>query len=347
MINKDFCMSSYLAFRYIEKEGMDFKENMYHHNYIPLPENERVLVYSAQGMDQLMKEHFSELQHKGIKLGILLSGGMDSANCASYMAGGDAYTFRFIGGRYQEEELLRAEYYAKSYGLKLHYVDIDWSTVENYLEPVMRSKAAPVHSIEPQILQAALQAKADGVEMMVVGESADLIFGGMDQLLGQDWKFDDFKKRYMFINPDEVLVNPVDMSYLFERYRQREFIDFLSFLDDVFAIESSSSYLNAFNTAEMPYIDPYAKMKMGNPLDLDRVRRGESKYLVRELFSLRYPGIAIPEKIPMPRPVDLYFKDWTGPVRAEFKRNIDISRFTGNQKWQLYCLEQFLNLLDK
>jgi len=42
-------------------------------------------------------------------------------------------------------------------------------TVEKYLNDVMIAKAAPVHSIEPQILQAALQAKTDGVDMMIVG----------------------------------------------------------------------------------------------------------------------------------------------------------------------------------
>ena len=50
----------------------------------------------------------------------------------------------------------------------------------------MKAKVAPVHSIEPQILQAALQAKADGIEMMFIGESSELIFGGMDGLLSKD-----------------------------------------------------------------------------------------------------------------------------------------------------------------
>ena len=45
----------------------------------------------------------------------------------------------------------------------------------------------------------------------------------------------------------------------------------------------------------------------------------------------------------MPRPVDTYFADWSGPTRPEFKRNLDMSKFTGNQKWQMWCLERFLN----
>ena len=81
-------------------------------------------------------------------------------------------------------------------------------------------------------------------------------------------------------------------------------------MDEVFSIESSSSYLNAFSVANMPYFDPYARLIMAEPLDLDRVRNGEPKYLIRELMSKKYPDIPVPFKNPMPRPVDEYFKDW-------------------------------------
>ncbi len=342
MINKNFCMSSYLAFRYIEREGMDFYPGLQHEN-IPLPDSKDfTYVRTAAEIDAAIKKVFDSL--KGETLGICLSGGMDSAILASYMPGCDAYTFRFLGGEYQKEELARAEYYAKYYGLNLHYVDIDWNTVQKCLEPVMRVKNAPVHSIEPQLYQAAVQAKADGVTRLIVGESSDLIFGGMDQLLSKDWNVEDFAKRYTFLDPALVLKQPEDISYLYERYRQGDKINFLQFMDDVFSRESSSSYYNAFKTAEMPYTDPYALLRMADPLDLDRVRNGESKYLVRELMQMKYPEIPVPNKVPMPRPVDAYFKDWCGPKRLEFRRDIDISQLTGNQKWQLYCLEQFLNM---
>ena len=274
-----------------------------------------------------------------------MSGGMDSAILASYLSGSEAYTFRFLGGEYQKEELRRAEYYAKYYKLNLHYVDITWETVASYLEPVMKAKSAPVHSIEPQILQAALQAKEDGIEMMFIGESSDLIFGGMDGLLAKDWTFDEFMARYIFTKPEDVLVEPVEMQYLFERYRKEEDkIDFLKFMDDVFSIESSGSYLNAFAVAGMPYYDPYAKLKMADELNLYRVRHGEPKYLIRELMAKKYPEISVPNKTPMPRPVDTYFKNWKGPIRPEFRKDIDMGKFTGNQKWQMYCLEKFLDM---
>ena len=344
MIDKKYCMSSYMAFRYIERDGVDFYDNgKTHKNITPIPNDQRILVETSDDIDREIAKQMRSF--KGKKKGILLSGGMDSAIVASYLSGSDAYTFRFLGGEYQKEELARAEYYAKYYDLNLHYVDISWDTVISHLESVMKTKAAPVHSIEPQILQAALQAKGDGVEIMFVGESSDLIFGGMDGLLAKDWTFDEFMNRYIFTKPEEVLAEPVDMKYLFERYRKDgDRIDFLSFMDDVFSIESSSSYLNAFAVAEMPYYDPYAKLKMAEPLDLYRVRNGEPKYLIRELMAKKYPEIPVPNKVPMPRPVDEYFKTWEGPKRPEFRNDIDMSKYTGNQKWQMYCLERFLNM---
>lgn len=346
MIDKKYCMSSYLAFRYIEKDDVDFYEGMHHSNIIPMPDEEKHPIRTADDIGRTIEESFAATRG-GTKIGILLSGGMDSAILASYLPGAEAYTFRFLGGDYQKEELNRAEYYARTYGLNLHYVDISWKTVENHLDAVMKAKFAPVHSIEPQILQAALQAKADGVELMVVGESSDLVFGGMDQLLSKDWMFEEFVNRYIFTQPADVLLEPVDMSYLFERYRRNgNMIDFQKFMDNVFSIESSSSYLNAFGVAGMPYVDPYASMKMADSLNLYRVRHGEPKYLVRELMAKRYPDIPVPNKVPMPRPVDSYFIDWAGPKRHEFRKDIDISKFTGNQKWQMYCLERFLNMYE-
>ncbi len=343
VIDKNFCMSSYMAFRYIEKDGTEFYPGLHHQNFKPVPDAERILVYTSDDIDREIGKQMEQFRDK--KKGILLSGGMDSAIVASYLSDSDAYTFRFLSGEFQKEELARAEYYAKYYGLKLHYVDISWETVTNHLEAVMKGKGAPVHSIEPQIMQAALQAKADGIEMMFVGESSDLIFGGMDGLLAKDWTFDEFMNRYIFTKPEDVLVEPVSMQYLFERYRvDGDMVDFLKFMDDVFSIESSSSYLNAFAVAGMPYYDPYARLKMADKLDLYRVRHGEPKYLIRDLMAKKYPEIPVPNKVPMPRPVDAYFKTWVGPNRPEFRKDIDLNRFTGNQKWQMYCLEKFLEM---
>ncbi len=346
--DKNYCMSSYIAFRYIEDNNKDFSENKKHQNINPIDIDKRIKCFTSDDIGLNIEKQINMLKQKYNKLGVMLSGGMDSAIVASYMSGCDAYTFRFLGGDFQSEELKRAEYFANYYKLNLHYVDICWETVIKYLDPVMESKCAPVHSIEPQILQAALQAKDDGVDCILIGESSDLVFGGMDGLLAKDWSFEEFVKRYTFLDPSLVLKEPVSMNYLFERYRlPDDKIDFMKFLDDVYSIESSSSYLNAFKVANLDYYDPYAHLIMGDKLDLNRVRNGESKYLIRELMAKRYPEIPVPNKTPMPRPVDEYFKYWEGPKRAEFRDDIDMSKLTGNQKWQLYCLEKFLDNMER
>ena len=348
MIDKDFCLSSYIAFRYIWKDDVEFAEGMEHDLIEPLDVEERFPVASAEEIDREIQKQFDELYRNYKNIGILLSGGMDSAILASYLKpGSNAYTFTSSGTNVFNADEERAAHYCKKFGLQHHFVDISFDDYKELTPIVMENKCAPVHSIEPQIYKAAMMARADGVDLIIVGESSDLIFGGMDKLIAKDWQFDDFVKRYTFLDPELVLSHPVDMSELFEKYRKDgDKIDFMAFMDDIFSIESSSSYLNAFEAAVMPYYDPYAQLIMRDPLDLNRVRNGEPKYLIRALYAMKYPEIPIPDKIPMPRPVDMIFKDWEGPKRPEFRQDIPMEQLTGNQKWQLWCAEQFLNSID-
>lgn len=346
MINKDFCLSSYMAFRYIWKDGVDFVEGFQHKNYRPVDSKERIPVKTSEDIDKEIQKQFDELYSKYDNIGILLSGGMDSANLASYLKpGSHAYTFVSNTGVF-DADLDRAKKYCAKFNLHHHFVDITFEDYKKYTPIVMHHKFAPVSSIEAQIYKGAMMAKEDGVQLMIVGESADLIFGGMDKLISPQWTFDGFVNRYTFLDPKKVLTNPIDQSELYELYRTGEnSIDYMRFMDEVFSIESSSSYLNAFGAAWMPYYDPYAKLIMSEPLDMNRVRNGEPKYLVRGLYAIKYPELEIPFKLPMPRPVDVIFKDWTGPTRPEFRKDIDMSSLSGNQKWQLWCAESFLNII--
>ena len=346
MVDKSYCMSSFLALRFVEDAEKQFFDDLHHQVYKQQPLDRKVFVFDAHDIDIALRNVFRRIEHE--KLGMLLSGGMDSSILASYMPeGSDAYTFRFLRGKYQSDELQRAEYYAKYYHLNLHYVDIDWNTVEQNVDAVMKHKGAPVHSIEPQLYAAALQAKKDGITMLVIGDAADYVFGGMDGLLSKNWSYDQYVKRSIYVDPAEVLKEPYDMNYLFERYRLgKSSIDYLRFYDEVVTDESYASYENAFEAAEIDFIDPYELIKMAKPLDLGRIRNGDTKYLIRDLFRMKYPETTVPLKQPMPRPVDAYFADWEGPKRSEFRDDIEITKYSGNQKWLLYSLERFLNIYD-
>jgi len=197
-----------------------------------------------------------------------------------------------------------------------------------------------------QLLKAAKIAKMNGIEKFIIGESADLIFGGMDKLISKDWLLSDFQARYNFIEPSKVLKDHISVDDIYEKYRLPENkIDFLKFMDEVFSIESSTSYMHAFKIGGIEYLDPYSYMKMALPLDLNRVRNGEPKYMVRELFAKRYPDIEIPAKIPMPRATNQWLKDYK-VSRPEFIEGCT-ENMTGDQKWLCWCLEQFLNMHDR
>ncbi len=344
MVDKNYCSSSYLALRFVEKEGVDFFEGMHHKNALIAPVETHVGVSSAKELDSEIQKVFDAQRSE--KLGIMLSGGMDSACLAAYMPGCDAYTFRFLGGKFEQQELARAEYYAKTYDLKLHYIEISWEDVEKYLPVCFEANHTPVHSIVPQIYKAAITARQDGITRLVLGECADNRFGGLSRALSKDWTFDEFVKFYTYIDPKDVLTDPVDMTYVFEPYRKGENIDFIRFMQTVFAQESETSYVNIAKISGMKWVFPYANLTVKGGLDLARIRQGDTKYLIRELFRMKYPGYPVPEKIPMPRPVDVYFKNWAGPKRPEFRKDIPMEKLTGNQKWQLWCLEAFLNRYD-
>lgn len=347
MEDKNFCLSSYMAFRYLWKDSVDFFIGFRHRNFTPPQLVTRIPVKTSEDIDREIGKQFTDLYSQYAKIGILLSGGMDSANLAAYLKpGSHAYTFTSDTGVF-DDDIQRAKYYCEKFGLVHHLIEITFDDYKKYTPIVMASKNAPVHSIEPQIYKAAIEAKKDGVEMIIVGESADLIFGGMDKLITPEWDYEGFVKRYTFLDPVLVLKNPVPQYELFDKYRVGDAgIDYMRFMDEVFSIESSGSYWNAFGVANLPYYDPYAKLIMADPLDMNRVRNGEPKYLVRGLYSIKYPELNIPFKIPMPRPVDTVFKNWAGPNRKEFRSDIPMDSLTGNQKWQLWCAELFLNLFD-
>lgn len=121
------------------------------------------------------------------------------------------------------------------------------------------------------------------------------------------------------------------------------YIDAHEFLNKNFRPESLGSYYNACDTAGIEFIAPYSLTYLDAPLDYSRIRNGESKYLVREAFQKLYPDLDMPEKIPMPRPVNEWFRNWNGPSRPEFFPHCT-DNMTGDQKWMIYCLERYLNL---
>ena len=51
MVDKKYCMSSYMAFRYIEDANKNFYEGGHHKNITPVPDDQRILVHTVEDID--------------------------------------------------------------------------------------------------------------------------------------------------------------------------------------------------------------------------------------------------------------------------------------------------------
>ena len=343
-INKDYCMSSFLLYRRVVDLDKAFSR-IGCPKTIPLSWDKTPIITSVELEDHL-KQRVSEATADG-KAALALSGGMDSAILAKLMPlGSTAYTFKCTAGNEKTvDETQRAAFYAKECGLNHHIVEITWDDMQKYSTKLMRHKNAPIHSIEVQIYMGGMKAREDGFERIVYGETADVNYGGLSNILSRDWRVGEFIERYAYLKPWMVLKNPkVDFSYV-NQYTKNGFVDLHKYLSEFDIMESINSYINASETAGIGFVAPYADTYLDTPLDYERIRKGDSKYLIREIFERLYPGIEQPAKIPMPRATDQWLKNWDGPKREEFLENC-IENLNGDQRWLVWILEQFLNMID-
>ncbi len=337
-----YCISSYLAFRYVVREREAWKDNL-------TPVLPRLSKKDQTGVSS-SKEIISLLESKlriDNSTGVLLSAGIDSAILASFLPKGTkAYTIRFVSEGAVDESMGAATF-SEKLNLEHTIVDVTWADYVEYTDYLMMQKKSPLHAIEVALYKAALAAKKDGVNKLIVGNGADSTFGGMDKLLSKDWSYEEFKKRYTFVEPMMVVKDYQDVDDTYRAYKIENGIDVPGFLKSVHGIGIVQTFNNAIESAGCDVLTPYELLYLNVPLDIERIRKGESKYLLRSVFETRFPNFEIPDKIPFARPMDNWLMNWKGPQREEFVDSIDINNFTGDQKWIIYCLEQFMNLFDR
>lgn len=184
------------------------------------------------------------------------------------------------------------------------------------------------------------------MERFIFGENADIIYGGMDGLLKEGWLYGDFVDRYSYVQPYKVLKEPYMILEPFQEFERDGYIDGHDFINKYFRQEALGTYNNACETAGICFVGPYSETYLDGAIDYSRIRSGDTKYIVREAFRTLYPGEDMPAKIPMPRPVNEWFKDWEGPTRPEFWPHCT-DHMTGDQKWMVWCLERFLNMIER
>ena len=343
IVDKTYCASSFLMYRTIADSERTFAEGV-----VPfiaeVPQNRTPIHTSAELQDALRQKVETACRNK--KAALCLSGGIDSAILAKFMSKGSvAYTFKcIVPGTAVTDESPQAARYAAECALDHRVIEIYWEDFERYAPVLMKHKGAPIHSIEVQIYKAALQAKKDGFDTLIFGESSDVLYGGMSGLLSKDWTFGEFVDRYSYVKPYYALKDSIMILEPYATYTNIQGgVSTHDFISHFFYKEGLNSYINACETAGMDLLAPFSETILAESLDLPRIRRGENKYLVREVFSRLYPGFEIPAKTPMPRPMNEWLKDWQGPARSEFWPHCT-DTMTGDKKWLVWALEKFLDI---
>ncbi|MBN1777830.1 MAG: asparagine synthase [Clostridiales bacterium] len=315
--------------------------------FVDFPKD-RTAVCDSGDLLRVLKKQIDDYT-RGKKIGLALSGGIDSAILLKLMPQNTvAYTLKCVSpGAECIDESAQAkryiDYAAPDTGHTV--VPVSWEDMESLSPRLMRHKGAPIHSIEVQICKLAMQAKADGCDAVVFGETADCIYGGHSKLLARDWSFGEFVDRYAFVPPYRALKDPQLILEPFRAYEKDGYIDVFRFISEFVVRISVNSYINACAVAGIELFMPYAHTVMGCPPDMGRIRGGEGKYIVRGVFEQLYPAIGVPLKLPMPRPMSEWLKGWPGPVRDEFWPHCT-DTMTGDQKWLVWSLERFLDILD-
>ncbi len=345
MNDKTYCSSAFLMYRTIPDHSKQFQEGVSPKFFVPFSEPP-TQVHDSFDLEDSLKKSVERACKKG-KTAIALSGGIDSAILAKFMPKGSvAYTFKcVVPGIEVTDETIQAAKYAKECGLEHRIVEIYWEDFERYIPILIEHKGAPCHSIEVQIYKAGLQAVKDGHDTIIYGESSDVHYGGLSGLLSKDWTVGEFIDRYSYVKPYHALKEYQLVTEPITKYEENGWVNVHEFNRHELFVEAMGSYTNACETAGINVECPYARTWLADPIDLNRVRAGENKYIVRELFNRLYPGYVAPPKTPMPRPVDQWFKDWEGPKRPEFWPHCT-KYMNGDQRYYVWVLEKFLDYLD-
>lgn len=345
-VDFEYCASSFLMYRTIIDKSRKFYDNVLP-NIVEIPEGREVIKNSEELYKSLKRQ--VENVSRNRKVALALSGGIDSAILAKFLPKNTmTYTFKcVVPGKKVTDETERAKKYANECNLKNKVIEIYWEDFEKYTPILMKNKGAPIHSIEVQIYKAALQAKKDGVDTLIFGESADCLYGGLSNILSRDWTFGEFIDRYSFVLPYKVLKKyNMDLTPIMKYTKKDGYIDVQGFYGNVFFKESINSYYNACETAGIECYLPFANTIMGVPLDLKLVREGNNKYLIRDVFKTLYEDFEVPPKTPMPRPMNEWFEKWEGPNSNMFYPKCALN-MSGDQKWLIWSLNTFININEK
>ena len=204
--------------------GTSYINNSTSYYWKPTFENNSVPFDDALLMcENLLIESLNELIQYKKRIGITLSGGLDSslilALCKKHFPNKEFYTYSC--GFYGDDEFEYSRLVAKQFSDKHYEVVLnkdDFIGNNSILSSLIKQKCSPLHPNELGLAKIELQAKLDLCDIVLSGEGADDIFGGygknLRMYLNYSGTTDNFYKyildeyRYFSIDKIKKLIKP-------------------------------------------------------------------------------------------------------------------------------------------
>ena len=108
-VDKNYCMSSFLTFRYVDDKDILFKDGLEHELFLEEKYNDKYDILDYKDVENALQDIVNKEVDNSTA--IFLSGGIDSAIVASFLKPGTkAYTFKCIADGAIDETVLSKKY---------------------------------------------------------------------------------------------------------------------------------------------------------------------------------------------------------------------------------------------
>lgn len=312
-------------------------ESLYlmYRRFFPIHRRMVSLVTTPEEMQDHCSDKIASVEGR---VGIMLSGGMDSAMLAHFLPKGSiAYTLE-----YGEDETALSEFDQAArfvpLGVEHKKIRITRASFFDMARELTLLKREPTVPHDPAIGLAARQALADGITHMVTGVGADGSFGGFGHFY-KDVSYAAFRSNIIkqFVAPWDVLKNPVPVDWVIGHYTVNDKVDVQTYLGDVGT--EGTAVFDTLQACGLVPVNPYSSMRFGAALDI--AGRG-GKYPLKDMFALIYPDRKPNKKMALPVPYGPWMRDYI-PTRPEFRTD-RMDRFGGKNRYQIYALELYMDM---
>ena len=177
------------------------------------------------------------------KIGILLSGGLDSSllvsMCKSLFPNREIYTYSV--GFYGDDEFAYSDEVAKLFSHKHHKKILnatDYFGKDSLLPSLIKQKAAPLHPNELPLAIAESQARLDCCDVALCGEGADDIFGGYSHNLAMYLDFKGNKEDFF--------------KYIMQEYRYFSYSKLSNLIKEAYLVDDCEMVASVFDKQKLP-----------------------------------------------------------------------------------------------